>query len=109
MSSLNEEIHQTITIILDNSRSLADLIKVMVSAKRTTLMISVCDNGVGMSLELQEKTFDPFFTTKAEGQGTRLGLHVLSSLIKRIHGSINLNSAIGQGITFTIMLPRVSG
>ena len=85
------------------------LIKVVVSATKTTLTISVTDNGVGMSPELQEKIFDPFFTTKAEGQGTGLGLHVLSSLIKRIHGSINLNSAIGQGTTFTIMLPRVSG
>jgi two-component system, NtrC family, sensor kinase len=81
-------------------------VNVHITSTVTEVILSVSDNGSGMSLELQSKIFQAFFTTKPEGQGTGLGLHVLNSLIHRVNGSIYLESTEGKGTTFTIHLPR---
>jgi signal transduction histidine kinase len=81
-------------------------VHVHITSTITEVILSVSDNGSGMSLELQSKIFQPFFTTKPEGKGTGLGLHVLNSLVHRVNGSIDLESTQGQGTTFTIHLPQ---
>lgn len=68
--------------------------------------IQVKDSGIGMSVEVQKKIFEPFFTTKPIGQGTGLGLASVYGLIKRYGGSIQVESALGLGSTFTIFLPQ---
>ncbi len=65
--------------------------------------VSIKDNGVGISEELQKKIFDPYFSTKAKGSG--LGLAVCHSIISKHGGIIKLDSIPGQGSTFTIFLP----
>jgi two-component system NtrC family sensor kinase len=68
--------------------------------------IQVQDNGVGMSAEVQAKVFQPFFTTKPAGEGTGLGLSLSYDIITQGHGgSLTVESAPGQGSTFTISLP----
>jgi len=81
-------------------------IVVSVSASSDRVTFKVSDDGVGMSPELQQRIFEPFFTTKDEGEGTGLGLHVIDHLIKRAQGELILDSAVGRGTTFTIILPR---
>ena len=71
-------------------------------------MISVADNGCGIKPEHLDKVFDPFFTTKPVGQGTGLGLSVSYGIIEQHGGSIELESEVDIGSTFTIRLPRAS-
>lgn len=81
-------------------------VTVEVSSTTEEVQVSVTDNGVGMSPELQYKIFDPFFTTKPEGEGTGLGLHVIKQVVNRVGGELSLSSAEGVGSTFVITLPH---
>ncbi len=65
--------------------------------------ISIADTGAGMPEEIQNKIFDPFFTTKKKGTG--LGLSTVQSIVKNHHGSIRVESKLGEGTTFNIYLP----
>ncbi len=67
--------------------------------------ISVADTGRGMSQEQLGKIFVPFYTTKEVGKGTGLGLSVSYGIIKDLGGSIDVESNLGEGSTFTITLP----
>jgi two-component system NtrC family sensor kinase len=67
--------------------------------------ISVTDTGHGIPSENLDKIFDPFFTTKDVGQGTGLGLSVSLGIIERHGGSIQVQSTMGKGSTFTTWLP----
>jgi len=68
------------------------------------LVIEVEDNGSGIEEKNLVKLFDPFFTTKAPGFGTGLGLYVCQNLIDKAGGSIDVQSRLGEGTTFTIRL-----
>ena len=68
-------------------------------------MVSVKDNGPGISPEQLKKIFDPFFTTKPVGEGTGLGLSISHGIIERHGGKIEVESATDKGTTFTISLP----
>jgi signal transduction histidine kinase/CheY-like chemotaxis protein len=68
--------------------------------------LSVTDNGVGMSDELQRRVFEPFFTTKDSGKGTGLGLAVTHGIVKQMHGHISLSSRSPGGTRFDVYWPR---
>jgi signal transduction histidine kinase len=68
--------------------------------------IIVQDEGIGIPEENLGKIFDPFFTTKAEGEGTGLGLSVSYGIIAQHGGHIDVESELGEGTTFKIVLPR---
>ena len=67
--------------------------------------IKIKDNGPGMTHEILEHIFEPFFTTKELGKGTGLGLSITYGLIKKLGGTISVESALGKGTVFTIHLP----
>ncbi len=74
-------------------------------AEDLKIIISIKDNGSGISEEIRQKIFDPFFTTKAVGAGTGLGLSITYGIIQEHKGSIELYSEIGAGTEFIITLP----
>lgn len=67
--------------------------------------VAITDTGCGMSPEVQAKVFEPFYTTKEVGKGTGLGMSIAYEIIQNHGGSIDIDSEIGQGTTFTIRLP----
>ena len=67
--------------------------------------VDVRDTGKGIPPENLNKIFDPFFTTKPAGQGTGLGLSVSYEIIKKHSGRMTVRSTVGEGTTFTVMLP----
>jgi signal transduction histidine kinase len=68
------------------------------------VFVKIRDNGAGMPEEIVAKIFDPFFTTKPVGEGTGLGLSIVHGIIERHGGSIQVDSKIGEGTTFTVEL-----
>ncbi len=68
--------------------------------------IKVEDTGCGIPEESQGKIFTPFFTTKGLGKGTGLGLAIVYGIIKMHRGQISLQSQVGLGTTFSILLPK---
>jgi two-component system NtrC family sensor kinase len=67
--------------------------------------IRITDTGSGIPPEILGKIFDPFFTTKPVGKGTGLGLSVSYGIVKDHKGEISVQSKMGQGTTFTILIP----
>jgi CheY-like chemotaxis protein len=70
------------------------------------VQISVTDTGEGMTKETQAKACEPFFTTKGVGKGTGLGLSQVYGFAEQLRGTVRINSAVGEGTTITIWLPR---
>lgn len=68
--------------------------------------LTVRDTGAGIDETIIDKIFDPFFTTKGVGHGTGMGLAVVHGIVLDHGGSITVRSAVGQGTTFTVLLPR---
>lgn len=78
-------------------------------AQADAVVISIADTGCGIPTERMQKIFDPFFTTKPVGKGTGQGLSIAYSIIKEKHkGSISVESEVGKGTTFTLVLPMAA-
>jgi signal transduction histidine kinase len=71
--------------------------------------IAFSDTGRGIFEQHLSKIFDPFFTTMPVGKGTGLGLSISYGIIQQHQGSIEVESEMGQGTTFTIRLPGIAG
>jgi PAS domain S-box-containing protein len=83
-------------------------IRITTRRKNGDVEIEISDTGVGIRKEHLSKIFDPFFTTK-DRDGSGLGLAVSHSIIKRHGGEISVESELGRGSTFTIVLPALKG
>ena len=70
------------------------------------VMLSVSDDGSGMSDQVLARVFEPFFTSKAVGKGSGLGLSQVYGLAKQSGGGVTIDTAVGQGATIRIFLPR---
>jgi signal transduction histidine kinase len=83
---------------------------ISIAAKLRTnddIEIVFTDNGAGMTPDVQRQAFDPFFTTRRNEGGTGLGLHIVYNLVtQQLGGRMMLESRLGQGTTFRIIMPR---
>jgi len=71
--------------------------------------VDISDTGCGIPPENTNRIFDPFFTTQPVGRGVGLGLSTSYDIIRRHGGTIAFSSKVGQGTTFTVMLPAENG
>jgi signal transduction histidine kinase len=81
-------------------------IEVVVDQKDGEITIRVIDNGCGIAPENLRRVFDPFFTTKAVGFGTGLGLSISRDLVKKMDGSITLESQLGRGTVVSVTVRK---
>ena len=83
----------------------AGTIKVVTKSHGSEIRVIVIDTGKGMPQEQVSRIFEPFFTTKEPGRGTGLGLSVCHRTIKQHGGHMLVNSQVGSGTEFTVVLP----
>lgn len=83
-------------------------ISISVAMEGDHLIISIADNGEGMTDEVKQCLFENFFTTKPIGQGTGLGMSITRDIIENKHGGkVTFTSTLGEGTTFTFTIPIV--
>jgi signal transduction histidine kinase/CheY-like chemotaxis protein len=70
------------------------------------IVISIEDNGQGLEENIKEKIFDPYFSTKAVNKGTGMGLSIIHAIVEKMSGYIWVESKVGQGTQFYIVLPE---
>jgi len=101
-----DQIHQVLLNLLLNALQAIDLegrIDVTLRAQDGMAAVDVADNGRGIAPETLPNIFRPFYTTK--GDGTGLGLSLARRIVEDHQGRIDVTSALGQGTTFTVLLP----
>jgi signal transduction histidine kinase len=104
----NQQIEQVLVNLITNAVQAmpnGGKIRLNLSQNDSVVAIAVQDTGVGIPPENLHRIFDPFFTTKPEDQGTGLGLSVGYGIISNHDGRIEVESVVGEGTTFTVLLP----
>lgn len=81
------------------------LIKIRTWSDAEGIHVSISDNGKGIPEEQLSKIFEPFYTTKEVGEGTGLGLSLVHDIVEKHRGSIEVDSEVGKGTTFTMTFP----
>lgn len=102
------ELNQVFFNILSNAiQSIPDegFIFITTAKKDDQAIITFTDTGVGMTDKVKERIFDPFYTTKDVGVGTGLGLSISHGIVEKHGGTITVESELGRGTRFTIVLP----
>jgi C4-dicarboxylate-specific signal transduction histidine kinase len=69
------------------------------------VIVTVTDNGIGMSDKVKNKLFEPFFTTKKVGKGTGLGVSISYGIVKDYDGAIEIDSEVSRGTVFKLIFP----
>jgi signal transduction histidine kinase len=77
-------------------------------AENDHVCVKVTDTGSGMTEEVKNKIFEPFYTTKKVGKGTGLGVSISYGIVQDYKGSIEIESEVGKGTTFTIKFPQAA-
>ena len=82
-------------------------IRVDIEPSDEVVIVRLHDSGEGIPEDNLPKIFDPFFTTREEAGGTGLGLSIIFGIVEKHNGSIEVDSEIGQGTTFTLRFPSL--
>jgi len=103
------QLRQVLLNLLTNSVHATDRggrISVTVENRGEEIAMTVKDTGKGIPKENLERIFEPFFSTKPPGQGTGLGLFVSRGIVEKLCGRIEVESQLGKGSSFCVILPR---
>jgi PAS domain S-box-containing protein len=81
------------------------MVVIRTAVRGNTVALEISDNGPGIAAAELPRIWDPFWTTKEEGEGTGLGLSVVHGIVTQHGGTIDVETRVGAGTTFTISLP----
>ncbi len=102
-----DELNQVWTNLIHNAlhaMSNKGTLQVDAAVQESNVLISITDNGIGISDDIKPKIFEPFFTTKPAGEGSGLGLDIVKNIIEKHNGKIVMTSEPGN-TTFSVYLP----
>jgi signal transduction histidine kinase len=97
-----------LNLITNAAQAIEEQGEIVISTKRkgdAQVVISISDTGCGIPEENLARIRDPFFTTKEVGTGTGLGLSIVDEIVRSHGGELLVDSRVGQGSTFTVVLP----
>jgi signal transduction histidine kinase len=80
-------------------------ISISTSYEEGQIVLKIADAGQGIAPENLCRIYDPFFTTREVGKGSGLGLTIASDIVRKHGGSIDVDSCLGEGTTFTLHIP----
>lgn len=100
--------HILINLISNSVDAMEDSgeLQISVESDRRGILLQCTDTGSGIKKDDIEKIFNPFYTTKGPGKGTGLGLYIVYNEVKKLNGSINVESELHKGTSFSIYLPE---
>lgn len=108
ISGFENKLTQVWTNIIHNAiQAIGDkgILSISTKNKDDMVLVSIEDNGTGIDPDIIDKIFDPFFTTKKGAEGTGLGLDIVNEIVKDHGGKIWVESTLGRGTTFYVLLP----
>ena len=105
-SQLNQ-VYMNLLVNAAQSMRSRGAIRIATGTRDDCVWVKISDTGSGIPEANIPRLFDPFFTTKPVGQGTGLGLSLSYGIVKKHNGRIDVESQVGVGTTFTIVLPIV--
>jgi signal transduction histidine kinase len=103
-AELREAVANLIFNAVDAMKEAGGTISIRTRADGETVLLEIADTGAGMTEEVRARCLEPFFTTKGD-QGTGLGLAMVFGIIQRHGGTIDIDSTVGVGTTFTLRFP----
>jgi signal transduction histidine kinase len=111
VADFNQLVQVIINLILNAVQAMKEGGRLTISTSQDNglVKISINDTGNGIPQENMDKLFTPFFTTKEDVKGVGLGLAVSYGIIERHGGRIDVQSEVGKGSTFTVVLPAYQG
>lgn len=110
ISGNRSQIEQVLANLVQNAVDAIEpegLIRIQAERDAESVLITVMDNGSGISSDNKEKLFKMFFTTKKDNRGTGLGLFICHEIITKHGGSISIDSIPGRGTSVSIRLPSL--
>jgi len=98
-----------LNVLVNAAQSMETLgeIRIKTCCHDGAIIVSISDTGCGIPAEKLDRIFEPFFTTKDVGKGTGLGLSIAYDIVKKHGGEIRVESKVGIGTTFNIIIPVV--
>lgn len=113
VSASEEQLVQVVMALLINAMDAMHergtiVLRTRADAKRNSVIAEVVDQGEGIRSTEMSKIFEPFYTTKPPGRGTGLGLSICYSLVAENSGRIEVESVVGRGSLFRIVLPAAT-
>ena len=108
VASLLEQVFLNLFLNAFNAMSEGGRLRIAVDRVRAEARVRVSDTGCGIAAADIGNIFDPFFTKAPVSKGTGLGLSICYSIAKQHAGSIEVDSAPGEGSTFTVKLPALA-
>jgi len=110
LDAYGDELTQIWTNLIHNSlyamQNKGKLTIKIIDADLDWIQVNIIDNGSGIPDEIKDKIFNPFFTTKPVGEGSGLGLEIISKIVDKHQGRIEFETALSVGTTFKVFLKR---
>lgn len=104
-----EQVLTNLTVNARDAMSGGGRLELRTALEGESAVLAVVDHGVGIPAEALPHIFEPFYTTKSDGRGTGLGLATVYGIVEQADGRIEVQSQLGEGTVFRVLLPRAEG